>query len=172
MLSLIVEDKELTIKDIDKTQLPKIIEWFSGDSNCQYRYALGIDKPIGISDLYEKYLEVLTSTHEFFLSINIYDNFVGFVKGRADYRAEGEIWIMSMLIDESYQSKGIGRRVLNSIMNEFKDKLGIKRFYACLINDNKRAKVFWERNGFSEFRSTRGYFKIGNKSYDLMIMQR
>lgn len=168
MLSLAIDDGDLIIKDIDKIQLYKIADW----SNTNYRYAMGVDKQITIEDLHEKYLEVLINAQEFFLSINFNGEFVGFVKGRVDLRDEGEIWIMSMLIDGSYQKKGVGRRVLNLIMDEFNERLGITSFYAFLVNDNIEAKTFWERNGFSEYRSTKGYFTIDNKSHDLTIMHK
>lgn len=170
MLSLSVTDKELLIKDISKDQLREINEWLK-DTEC-YKYAMGTDQPITIDDLYEKYLEVLVNAHEFFLGISTFENFIGFIRGRVDYHGEGEIWIMSMLIDVSYQNKGIGTRVLDLVMNEFKEKLGITKFYTCLVDDNITGRSFWESNCFSPHRFTKGYFTIENKSCDLVIMIR
>ena len=172
MLSLLVEDKDLTIKDVDKNELTKIIDWLSSDNSQQYKYAMGIDEPITARDLYEKYFEVLINTHEFFLSINLQGDLIGFVKGRTDYRNKGEIWLMSLLIDITYQNKGIGTRVLKLIMNEFNEKFGIKDFYACLVDNNISGEVFWRRNGFNICRITKDYFTIDNKSCDLIIMYR
>lgn len=172
MLSLLIEDRDLVIKDIYKPQLAKIIDWFNSSNKHQYRYAMGINKSITIEDIYEKYLEVLINAQEFFLSINLEDNFVGFVKGRADFRDKGEIWIMSMLIDTPYQNMGIGKRVLKLIINEFNERLGITEFYACLVDENVQAKTFWEKNGFNEHRTTPGYFTIDNANYDLIIVRK
>lgn len=172
MLSLLIDDNDIIIKDIGRSQINKMMEWFSGSDVDKYKYAMGIDKPVTVDDLYEKYLEVLINAHEFFLAITMNGEFIGFIKGRADYKREGEIWIMSLLIDASYQNRGIGTRVLGLIMREFKEKFGIRKFYSCLVNDNLSGKAFWERNKFYECRSTKDYFTIDNKSYDLIIMYR
>ena len=170
MLSLFIKDRDLVIKDVEKTQLTKITEWFAGDDINLYKYAMGIDKPITYDDLYEKYLEALINAHEYFLGISLDGNLIGFLKGRVDYKNADEIWIMAMLIDTPYRNIGIGERVLKLIMKEFKDKYGINNFYACLVKENIRGKVFWQKNGFYEYRLSKGYFTINNKSYDLVIM--
>jgi hypothetical protein len=69
MLSLLIEDEELSLKNLDKVQLEKITQWFQNSDPEQYKYAMGIDKPIMYQELYEKYLEALINAHEFFLSI-------------------------------------------------------------------------------------------------------
>jgi RimJ/RimL family protein N-acetyltransferase len=172
MLSLLIEDKNLVIRDVDKPQVLKIQKWFDSSSIEDYKYAMGSDKPMTAADLYEKYLEVLINAREFFLSINIDDNLIGFIKGRVDYKEEGEIWIMSMLIDVPYQNKGIGKRVLGLIMDEFKKKFGFTKYYACIVNDNAQGKAFWKSNNFNEYRSSKDYFMIDNKCCDMVIMHR
>lgn len=172
MLSLLIEDKDIIIRDIARPQINKMMEWFNGSNIGKYKYAMGIDKPVTVGDLYEKYLEVLINAHEFFLGITMDGELIGFIKGRADYKNDGEIWIMSLLIDSSYQNRGIGTRVLGLILKEFQEKFGIRKFYSCLVNDNVAGKAFWERNKFYECRSTKDYFTIDNKNYDLIIMYR
>lgn len=170
MLSLMIKDLGLTIKDVEKSQLEKIVNWFACSDINLSRFSMGIDKPVTYNELYEKYLESLINAHEFFLGINIDANLIGFFKGRVDYKDEGEVWIMAMLIDAPYQNNGIGKRVLNLIMKEFKEKFGFNNFYVCVVKENVEGRAFWERNGFSEHRLSKGYFTINNKSYDLMIM--
>lgn len=172
MLSLLIEDNDTTIKDLDKTQLSKIVEWFQSSDMVQNRYAMGINSPVTYDDIHEKYLEVLINAHEFFLGISLDEELVGFIKGRVDYRDKSEVWIMAMLIDASHRSKGLGKRVLELIIDEFNDKMGITSFYTCLISENVQAKSFWKQNGFMEHRLSKGYFTIDNKSHDLVIMQR
>lgn len=172
MLSLSIEDEDIHIKDIDKSQISKMIKWFDGSNIGKYKYAMGIDEPVTVDDLYEKYLEVLINAHEFFLGINMNDELIGFIKGRADYKNDGEVWIMSLLVDASYQNRGIGTRVLNAVMKEFKEKFGIREFYSCVINDNVGGKKFWQKNKFCECRATKDYFTMDNKNYDLIIMER
>lgn len=171
MLSLLVEDGDMTIRNIEKDQLTKIIKWLN-DDNSRYKCSMGIDKPMTIHDLHEKYLEVLINAQEFFLSININRDFVGFIKGRSDLRYDGEVWIMSMLIDASCQRMGIGRRALKAVMDEFNEKLGITSFYTCVVDDNIRGKKFWESNGFYECRSINEYFTIDGENHDLIIMHK
>jgi len=172
MLSLLVKDKDLLVKDIARAELLKIVQFFNSDNSCQYKYAMGTDKPVTIEDLNEKYLEVLINAQEFFLSINYSGNFIGFIKGRADFRDKGEIWIMSILIDAPYQNKGIGKKALKLVMEEIKERFGVTSFYSCLVEDNSGGKKFWESNGFCEIRTNKNYFTIDNKNYDLVIMYR
>lgn len=172
MLSLIVDDKDMILKDIDKSELLKIVKWFESGDPYQYKIAMGIDKPMTYADLHEKYLEALINAHEFFLSINYNREIVGFIKGRVDYKDEGEVWIMAMFVEDIHQNMGIGRRALELIVSEFKQKLGFHIFFACLVEDNVQAKAFWEGSGFTEYRLSKGYFTIENKSRDLVIMQR
>lgn len=172
MLSLYIDDEDITIHDLDKNQLKKISEWFNGAEREQYKFAMGIDGPMTFEDLYEKYLEALVSTHEFFLSINRDGELAGFIKGRVDYRDEGEIWIMALLVDTRYQSRGVGKRAVRLIMEEFREKLGIKSFYAYMVRDNAQGKLFWEGLDFKEYRMSKGFFTFDNGSHDLIIMHR
>lgn len=172
MLSLFIEDEDIVVKDIDKDDLEQIAKWFGDCDCCRYKYAMGIDKVMTIDDLYEKYLESLLNAHEYFLSININREMIGFIKGRVEYKDKDEVWIMSLFIDPSYQGQNIGSRAVSNMLREFNQKMGICSFYACLVKNNIRARKFWERNGFVEYRTSKGYFTIDNKSCDLIIMQR
>lgn len=172
MLSLKVDNKDMVLEDIDRNELHKIVKWFENSDAHRYKIAMGIDKPITYEDLYEKYLEVLVSAHEFFLSISLCGEMVGFIKGRVDYKDEGEVWIMAMFLDGLHQNTGIGKRALELIINEFKLKLGFSQFFACIVEDNIQAKAFWEGCGFIRYRQSKGYFTIENKSRDLIIMQK
>ncbi|HBM75708.1 MAG TPA: hypothetical protein DD429_09180 [Clostridiaceae bacterium] len=172
MLSLYIKDKSLIIKDVDKGQIAQIAEWFNGREKEHYRYAMGMDGPVKYEDLHEKYLESLVSVSEFFLSVNLDDVLVGFVKGRLDYRNEGEIWIMAILIDKKFQNQGIGKRIIKLIMRESAERFGIKTFYAGIVEDNKQGMAFWKSLKFCEYRQSKGYFTLHNKSRDLMIMYR
>lgn len=172
MLSIYIEDENIIIKDVEKVQLVQIAEWFNGNEKEHYKYAMGMDGPVKYEDLYEKYLEVLVNAHEFFVGINVDGVLGGFVKGRVDYRNEGEIWIMAILIDKKFQNRGIGKRVAKLIMGEFVDKLGIKSFYTGIVKDNNQGRAFWESMNFREYRQSKGYFTFDNKSHDLIIMNR
>lgn len=172
MLSLLIEDNHLTIKDLEKNELDIIIKWFQGSEFKQYKYAMGIDKPLTYEDLFEKYLEALISAHEFFLSIIVNGNTVGFIKGRVNYGEENEVWIMAFLIDSFHQNLGIGRRSLQLFIDEFGSKFGVKSFFAFLVKDNMKAVRFWENNGFVQYRLSKGYFTMDNISHDLIIMQK
>jgi ribosomal protein S18 acetylase RimI-like enzyme len=172
MLSLFIEEDELLIRDVTKDQLLNIIEWFNSDKKDSYKYAIGISKPITIDDLYENYLETLINAQEFFSAININETFVGFIKGRIEYRGKGEIWIMSILVHKDYQNKKIGSRALGLLIKELKNKFGITDVYSCLVKDNVLGRIFWEKNNFKEYRLSKNYFTIDEKNYDLLIMHK
>jgi ribosomal protein S18 acetylase RimI-like enzyme len=57
-------------------------------------------------------------------------------------------------------------------MNEFREKLGVTKYFACIVHDNEQGKAFWKSNNFNEYRSAKDYFLIDNKCYDMVIMHR
>lgn len=170
MLTISVQDDNLCFKDITKDNLKQVLDLYN--QNKMNMYATGIDGTITIEDINERYLEVLVNSHEFFVGI-IYDNkMIGVIKGRIDYESSEEAWISSIIIDNMYQKRGLGRKSISKIINILNRTYDVKRFYIGLISGNKIGMRFWKSLGFSYLRTINGYIKLNNKTEDFIIMRK
>jgi RimJ/RimL family protein N-acetyltransferase len=176
MLTINLSVDDLIIRDITKNNLPEVLRLFN--QNEINIYATGIDRPMSYEDISQKYLEVLVNSHEFFAGIFICsqncvkEQMVGVIKGRIDYDNNEEAWISSILIDNSYQKRGIGTKSVSSIISMFKDTYDIKTVMIGILSSNIIAKKFWRKIGFSYIRTIDQYIKLNNKNEDFIIMKK
>lgn len=127
-------------------------------------------------DINEKYLEVLVNSHEFFTGIFRKEDaglqMVGVVKGRIDYENSEEAWISSMLIDNCCRRLGIGTKVVTALIDIFNKCYDVKRFYIGIIAGNDIGKCFWQKLGFSYFRTIEQYIELNSLTADFIIMKK
>lgn len=174
MLTLNTQLNNLIFKDITKENLGDVLDLYN--QNEQNIYATGIDRRMSLEDINEKYLEVLVNSHEFFTGIFIKEDsalkMVGVVKGRIDYENSEEAWISSVLIDNSYQRTGIGTKAVYALTDLLNKNYDVKRFYIGIISGNDIGRCFWEKLGFSYFRTIEQYIKLKNLSSDFILMEK
>ncbi|MEM3407538.1 MAG: ribosomal protein S18-alanine N-acetyltransferase [Nitrososphaerota archaeon] len=92
-----------------------------------------------------------------FLIAKINDQIVGYVIGIAEKNVGT---IVSIAVKKDYRRKGIGKKLLNSIIEYFKSRS------VSLINlqvriDNYEAISFYEKNGFKKVRILKNYYSDG-----------
>ncbi len=174
MLKINIESDNLVFRDIRKENLEKVLELYN--QNELNIYATGIDLPMSLNDINEKYLEVLVNSHEFFTGVFLRDSaiydLIGVIKGRIDYENNEEAWISSILIDSSYQKKGIGKRSIGSIMQLLNKSYDVRRIYIGIIAGNKVGKKFWQNLGFDYLRTIEQYIRLNNNTEDFIIMKK
>jgi ribosomal protein S18 acetylase RimI-like enzyme len=174
MLTLNIQLHNLIIKDITKEDLGDVLALYN--QNEQNIYATGIDRRMSLKDINEKYLEVLVNSHEFFTGIFYKENaglrMVGVVKGRIDYENSDEAWISSILIDNSYQRLGIGTKVVDALIEMLNKHYDVKRFFIGIIAGNDIGKHFWQKFGFSYFRTIEQYIELKSLATDFIIMKK
>ncbi len=175
MLTLLnIQIDNLVFKDITKEDLGNVLDLYN--QNEQNIYATGIDRTMSLEDINEKYLEVLVNSHEFFTGIFLKKDasfrMVGVIKGRIDYENSEEAWISSILIDNSCQRMGIGTKAVAALTDMLNKSYDVKRFYIGLISGNGIGKCFWQKLGFSYFRTIEQYIKLKSLAADFIIMKK
>jgi RimJ/RimL family protein N-acetyltransferase len=176
MLEINIEMDNLSFKDVTKESLEEVLKLYN--QNEINIYATGIDRPMSIQDINQKYLEVLVNSHEFFASIffresqNSKKRMIGVIKGRIDYDNNEEAWISSILIDSSFQKGGIGTKVVSTIMRMLKDTYDIKAVMIGTLSGNGIGIGFWSKMGFNYIRTIEQYIKLNNKTEDFIIMKK
>lgn len=72
-------------------------------------------------------------------------------------RVLDEASILNVAVDPDWQSQGIGRRLLNEVMDECR-KNGVRRMLLEVRASNRRAGQLYESLGFSRDGRRRGYY--------------
>lgn len=176
MLTINLKMENLCFKDVTKESLEDLLKLYN--QNEINIYATGIDRPMSLEDIKQKYMEVLVNSHEFFACIFSCDpqsnkkKMVGVIKGRIDYDNNEEAWISSILIDNSFQNNGIGTKVVKSIIKMLKDTYDIKAVSIGILSGNGIGRGFWSKMGFNYIRTIEQYIKLNNKNEDFIIMKK
>lgn len=176
MLTINLQEENLLFKDISKDNLQEVLRLYN--QNQINMYATGIDRPMSIKDISQKYLEVLVNSHEFFAGIftsrEAYkqNRMVGVIKGRIDYDNNDEAWISSVLIDSNFQKSGIGTKAVTSIMKLLQDHYDIQTIMIGILSGNQVGKEFWHKIGFTYIRTIEQYIKLNDKIEDFIIMKK
>lgn len=176
MLTINLKNNELSFRDITKENLEEVLKLYN--QNEINIYATGIDRPMSISDIKQKYLEVLVNSHEFFVGIFFKlegcetERMIGVIKGRIEYDNNEEAWISSILIDNSCQRNGMGTKTVESIMSMLKNTYDIKSILIGILSSNTIGLQFWEKLGFSYVRTIDQYIKLNKRTEDFIIMKK
>lgn len=173
MFSLNIQSERVWFKDIRLEHLPQILEWYNKVSD--FKYATGMDTPITLDQLTQKYAETSICSNEFFAGIREKkeEKMIGILKGSIR-RERGicSLWISSLAIDRPYQGKGYGSDSLNLLFEHIKAMGGIENAYISVIENNSQGRAFWVKHGFREMRKISGHIKLDNKDQDVIIMQK
>jgi RimJ/RimL family protein N-acetyltransferase len=176
MLTMNLEMENLSFEDVTQESLEDLLKLYN--QNEINIYATGIDRPMSLQDIKQKYLEVLVNSHEFFACIFIRDphsterKMIGVVKGRIDYDNNEEAWISSILIDSSFQNNGIGTKVVRATIKMLRDTYDIKTVLIGILSGNGIGRGFWNKMGFNYIRTIEQYIKLNNKNEDFIIMKK
>ena len=72
------------------------------------------------------------------------ENLIGTILGGSDGRRG---YIYHLAVQQSEQNKGIGNKLVDLCLNEFK-KAGIQKCHIFVISDNSEGIAFWEKIGW------------------------
>ncbi len=97
---------------------------------------------------------------------------IGVIKGRIDYDNNEEAWISSILIDNSFQRKGIGSNAVDLLIELLGRNYGIKSILIGTLSGNAIGKRFWKKLGFNYIRTIDQYIKLNSKTEDFIIMRK
>jgi RimJ/RimL family protein N-acetyltransferase len=172
MFSLNIQGDSVYFRDIKPEHLPQILNWYNKIED--FKFATGIDQPMTIEMLTQKYAEISICTNEFFVGIYSYveNKMIGILKGRLEYENKNTVWISSIVIDLVYQNKGYGSLSIRILIEHLKLYSKIKEAYLAVIEVNEQGRRFWSKNCFNEVRRIHNHIRLQNKQQNVIIMHR
>lgn len=170
MFSLNIQNDDLYFRDIKPEHLPLILNWYNRVDD--FRYATGIDIPISLGTLTQKYAEVAICKNEFFVGIYSIkeDKMIGILKGRLRYNDKDAVWISSIVIDSVFQQKGYGKSAIKLLLDYLKINYKIRCAYLAVIEVNMQGRKFWIKQNFRELRKIDNHLKLHDKNQNVIIM--
>lgn len=72
--------------------------------------------------------------------------------------------IISLAVDPDWREKGIGTKLINFLINHFKER-GFKKIILHVRTENKKAIVFYQSLGFKILNIIENYYSNGKDSY-------
>ncbi len=172
MFSINIQGDNVYLSDISYTHLDRIVSWYNKID--LFKYATGKDVPVNMEDLVSIYEESLKSDWEFFVGIykKETDQMIGVLKGKLETVNKRRVFIRLIVIDKDYQGKGFGRETINLILSYFKKYLHVYEAYLAVVEENKKARMFWEMLGFTIYKRMNNHVTISQEQCDVIIMQR
>ena len=172
MFSLNVRDDVVCFEDIKLEHLPLILKWYNKVDD--FKFATGIDHPIPLEKLTQKYAEVAICSNEFFVGIYTVKEriMIGILKGRLENKGKHNVWISSIVIDPEYQNRGYGSASINLLLSSLKSGSMVKSAYLAVIEENTQGRAFWTKHNFVEARRIENHLKLQDKQQNVIIMYR
>ncbi len=170
MLSINVDYDGIILKDVKRRDLDGILKWYKKIKD--YQYATGLNEPMDIEELIEKYLEVVYSSKEFFVGIHLKDSskMIGLVKGCIKKEDVNAMWIYSLIVDTNYRRGGYGTTSLKILEYYFEENYNVQKIYISVIKENIEGINFWEKNGFKFMRRMSNHITMNGKQQDIILM--
>lgn len=95
--------------------------------------------------------------------IYLFDELIGFVVleyNENENKKTSEFWLNDFLIDERFQGKGYGKKVLDSIIDHVKNDLHFNKIYLRVAIENIPARSLYTKIGF---QSTNNFVEGGKE---------
>lgn len=170
MLSVNIDYEQLIIKDIKRRDLPYIIRWYNGKD--EYKYATGLNAPIFLPQLTEKYLALTYAGSEFYVGIYLKctGEMIGLIKGCVRKDSQTVLWIYSIIIDKQYRRQRYATMSLDAIITYLKQHASICKVYISVVENNMSGIKFWDANGFIVAKKMSKQLKVDKKQRDILVM--
>ncbi|MGI6778088.1 MAG: GNAT family N-acetyltransferase [Acetivibrionales bacterium] len=165
MYSLRIGNDTVCLKDITIEQLPVILEWYNRTES--FRFATGIEKPINLEFLIQKYTETAICSREFFAGVYVVaeDKMIGVLKGRLHDEKKGTLWLNSIAIAPEYQNMGYGSKAVELLLGHFRQEANVKKVYIAVAEKNTQGRLFWIKQDFKELKRIENYIRLANNNY-------
>jgi len=135
----------LTFKELSDDDMALLEKWY-GMTDC-FGYATGFRD---FSDIRQRLKSAEPGRLAFMINCPDKKSPAGFVFGQVKMNnSEAVLWVYILIIEPSFQNKGLGTLTINNLLNYAKTKYGIR---ACLVSvscRNRKGLSFWEKAGFS-----------------------
>lgn len=114
----------------------------------------------------EKIMSSMVSGNEYKIKITYYDKVVAYVFIMI---ALDESTVLNITVDPDYQSKGLGRKLLQYVKAEL-NKKGIISIFLEVRESNRNALALYESEGFHEIDIRKNYYPTKKGREDAIIM--
>lgn len=166
MIDIDYSSDDFIMKSVNKEEIPYVQEWFNYNLTENTINA----SPIGIEEFFESFCASYISKDEYYMKV--YDKnrkkFLGIVKGRIESE---NLHISLLMIDKEEQGLGVGSKVINELVRYFKEKVSIVNIITGIMADINNISIFWEKNGFKEYKRIKEYFELNGQSYDGILFK-
>ncbi len=151
---------DIAIRNIEKEDLTGVLRCVNQSDESVV--AMGRASLFTIEEIHQRYIETLINSMEFFCCIEYKGIAIGILKGRLESKNPNELCLTSLVLLEEYRGLGFGSKISKSVEEYFSNNFCVDKFYAIIMENNKRARQFWIKNNYKIARITMGLEKIGS----------
>jgi len=172
MLSLNIQNDVICFEDIKPEQLPTVLEWYN--KTDEYKYATGVEQPLTLELLTQKYMETVNCSEEFFVGIYVKmaGIMAGMLKGKLENKNTDVLWISMLMIRPDCRNRGYGSMSITLLMDYFKKKYDLLNIYLTVAEENSKGKMFWIKQGFGEIKRVNNYKSWEGRYFDVAVMHK
>jgi len=167
MLDLALIKDGIAISSINKEDAFSISQWIEREKN--YLNESSSINSIEFDEFMKRFIEYYITDNEIFLKLQNDEEIIGVLKGRVE---GNELIFWFFMLGYEYRGRGLGKDIINIIIEHFYNTKGIKCFSAAVSSGNKQALSFWKSNGFEAVRITKDFFEDINDDKDLIIFKK
>jgi ribosomal protein S18 acetylase RimI-like enzyme len=170
MYSIETGNETLYFKDIKPDSLCDVLDWCNRTNDM--KYAAGMDMPITMKCLSNKYKEVYVCGSEFFCGIYQKESgrLIGLIKGSLHNSNKDTVWIKSIVIEPSLRNRGYGKMTVSLLMEHLNKRAGTVNAFLSVLEENMAGRAFWRSLGFKYVRRINGFMKMNEELKNVFIM--
>ena len=142
---------EITIRDVNFEDLRRVSEIVVESWKTAYRGIVADEylESLTVDQNYQKRLNDYTDGG--FVVAEINNEVVGFCRYRFENACEDKFLdvdceLCALYVKPDYKGNGVGKKIINYVMNDFKEK-GYKKMILWCFKDNYPARIFYEKMG-------------------------
>lgn len=150
MYNVKVKADDIYMKNITPVNLQCLLRWYNDDA---FKYATGIEETVTLHQMEVLYNKIQQSNEHFLIGIFIAatGEMIGVLRGQIKFSKEAAVWINTLIIDQAFQSKGYGKKIVNLFINYTKMNSNISKVYLAVAECNTRGYKFWSSLGFTRY---------------------
>ena len=167
MLDLALMKDGIAISSINKEDAFSISQWIEREKN--YLKESSSINSIEFDEFMKRFIEYYITDNEIFLKLQKEDEIIGVLKGRVEGK---ELIFWFFMLGYEYRGRGLGKEIINIIIEHFCNDKGIKSFSAAVSSGNEQALRFWKNNDFEAVRITKNFFEDVKDDKDLIIFKK
>lgn len=167
MLDLALIKDGIAISSISKEDAFSISQWIEREKN--YLNESSSINSIEFDEFMKRFIEYYITDNEIFLKLQREDEIIGVLKGRIEGK---ELIFWFFMLGYKFRGIGLGKEIINIIIEHFYNAKGIKSFSAAVSSGNEQALRFWKNNDFEAVRITKNFFEDINNDKDLIIFKK